>query len=100
MGIKASDFIRGQRVLYIPLHADGDEKHPHCEWGTVSSTNDKYVFVKFDKQLIKLEWNGVTSQACDPSVLKIFPGQIIADPEQYFGQQRLDALVIRELFKI
>lgn len=56
-------------MLYVPGVARGDTGHPACERGTVSSTGEKYVFVKFDKQLEKFGWDGTTSQACDPSDL-------------------------------
>lgn len=46
----------GDRVKYIPNYGD-------CEWGSVSSWNDHYVFVKYDKQVSKLGWEGTTSQA-------------------------------------
>jgi len=31
----------GDRVLYVPNHAEGDRSHPDCEWGTISSFNSK-----------------------------------------------------------
>ena len=58
-----------KRVIYIPGHAFGDKNHPDCEHGAVSSSNDKVVFVKFDRQLNKFGWNGTTSQACNPEDL-------------------------------
>lgn len=59
----------GQRVAYVPLHAHGDRNHPDVETGTVSSTNAKNAFVRFDRQVSKLGWEGATSQSCDPSDL-------------------------------
>lgn len=53
---KPSDFSEGERVRYVPGHAHGDERHPDCEDGTVTSTNDAAVFVRFGAR------NG--SQAC------------------------------------
>lgn len=41
------DFKPGDRVLYVPYHANGDTKHEDCELGFVSSTNDKFVFVRY-----------------------------------------------------
>ena len=55
-----------QRVIYVPPHAKGLLTHSDCEKGTVSSSNDKYIFVKFDKQVERLGWKETTSQACDP----------------------------------
>jgi hypothetical protein len=57
------------RVAYVPRHAEGDMEHPDVEQGVVSSVNSKYVFVKFDKHLTRLGWDGTTSQACDPDDL-------------------------------
>lgn len=64
-----SDFEPDDRVIYIPLHADGDPAHPDCEHGAVSSTNKKFVFVKFDQHVKKFGWDGAMSQACDPNDL-------------------------------
>lgn len=55
------------RVAYVPAHAEWDKSA--IEYGTVSSKNDKYVFIKFDKQLEKFGWDGTTSQSCDPNDL-------------------------------
>lgn len=55
------------RVAYVPTHAEWDKSA--IEYGTVSSKNDKYVFVKFDKQLAKFGWDGTTSQSCVPNDL-------------------------------
>lgn len=63
-------FRVGERVVYIPGHAEGDISHPDCECGKVSSTNEKFVFVRFDQHVKKFGWDGATSQACDPSDLK------------------------------
>lgn len=41
-----TDFQVGELVVYIPPHADDDPKHPDCEYGIVSSVNDKFVFIK------------------------------------------------------
>ena len=62
-------FPSGTRVRYVPGHAEGNEHHPDCEDGTVSSVNHRYVFVKFDKQLRKFGWDGTTSQSCQPGNL-------------------------------
>lgn len=57
------------RVRYIPRHAFGGEDHKDIEDGVISSRNDKYVFVKFDKQIVRLGSEGVTPQACNPKDL-------------------------------
>lgn len=43
------DFEIGQRVTYVPNHADGNAQHPDCERGVVTSINDSIntVFVRF-----------------------------------------------------
>ena len=68
---KTSDFKPQMRVRYVPMHAYGNITHPDCEDGTVSSVNMHFVFVKFDKQVAKFGWDGTTSQACQPSGLRL-----------------------------
>ena len=55
------DFNVGDRVLYIPLHANGDRNHPDCEVGVVTSKNDYFVFVRYNP----LSINGVATDADD-----------------------------------
>jgi len=50
------------RVAYVPTHAEWDTSA--IEHGTVSSKNERYVFVKFDKLVAKFGWDGTTSQSC------------------------------------
>jgi hypothetical protein len=57
------------RVAYVPTHAGGDLGHKDVERGSISSKNDRNVFVKFDKQVARLGWDGTTSQACSPEDL-------------------------------
>lgn len=64
-----ADLAPRMRVAYVPTHANGDLNHKDVERGSVSSTNDKYAFVKFDKQLAKFGWDGTTSQSCRPEDL-------------------------------
>ena len=61
----------GVRVAYIPGHAFGDMTHPDVEHGIVSSSNDKNVFVKFDRIVSRLGLDGTTSQSCCPEDLVI-----------------------------
>ena len=63
---KASDFKPGQRVEYVEFDGPADP-------GTVSSTNDKTVFVRFDRHVNKFGWDGATSQGCDPNDLHTLP---------------------------
>lgn len=61
--MKTTDFKEGDRVAYKARH------EATLIWGTVSSVNDTYVFVRFDEQVSKLGWHGTTSQACTPKQL-------------------------------
>jgi len=63
-----TDFTQGIRVRYQPFIGCDESQY---EFGNVSSTNAKYVFVKFDKQVQKLGWDGATSQSCRPEDLRI-----------------------------
>lgn len=63
---KVEDFHSGQRVEYVDFDGTGDP-------GTVSSKNSVNVFVRFDKHVAKLGWDGATSQACNPNDLHVIP---------------------------
>ena len=69
-----SEFQKGQRVLYVPHHAGEDLAHPDCQKGVVSSTNDKWVFVKYDNLdcVMKTGDEPYTAQATDPNDLRRF----------------------------
>lgn len=69
------------RVAYVPSHVvkSGqsilDNLHNReTEFGGISSWNDQTIFVKFDKQVAKLGWEGTTSQGCYPEDLLISGG--------------------------
>lgn len=64
-----SQFVPADRVRYVPGHARGDASHVDCLDGAVSSQNGHSVFVKFDKLVARLGWEGTTSQSCDPADL-------------------------------
>ena len=38
---------KGSKVTYIPTHAKGDANHSDSEGGTISSWNDRFVFVNY-----------------------------------------------------
>lgn len=59
----SKQFKPQDRVCYEP-------KHGKAQWGTVSSVNEKYVFVRFDEQVSRLGWEGATSKACLPSQIR------------------------------
>ena len=69
--MKTSDFKHGDRVTYIPTHAGRDIKHKDCENGVVSSTNDRFVFVKYDNGMCIMTTGDepYTSQATNPDDL-------------------------------
>ena len=52
----------GSKVTYIPRHAKDDASHPDAEGGTISSWNDKFVFVNYGRT--------GTSQATPPELLR------------------------------
>lgn len=64
-------FKKGDQVLYIPRHAKGDKNHPDCEKGIVSSTNYKFVFVKYDNAMCIMTTGDepYTSKATNPEDL-------------------------------
>jgi hypothetical protein len=66
-----SEFKPSERVRYVPSHAQGDQTHPDCEDGTVSSVSEKgtTVFVRFDKTVARIGLAGATSQGCYPEDL-------------------------------
>ena len=69
--VKISDFKKGDKVKYIPTHANGDRKHKDCENGVVSSTNDRFVFVKYDNAMCIMTTGDepYTAQATKPEDL-------------------------------
>jgi hypothetical protein len=58
-------FQDGDRVLYIPGHAQGDPNHEDCEMGHVTRSTDKFVFVRFGPNRYP--------QACDAANLVKLP---------------------------
>jgi hypothetical protein len=53
------EYKQGDRVAYIPIHAEGDITHKDVEQGEIVSVNHLYIFVRFDNQ--------VTPKACSPT---------------------------------
>lgn len=63
---KLTDEDVGMSVCYVPVQARFDGKggwlnHPDCEWGRISSWNDRYINVRFGNKL--------NTQACNPKDL-------------------------------
>lgn len=67
--MKLEDVTNGMLVAYVPMHANGNLMHPDVEDGVVSSKNDRFVFVKYHKQVSNLGWEGATAQATRPEDL-------------------------------
>jgi len=77
------DFSKGERVVFVPHHISimdilrftgaplRNKKKWKLEEGVVSSTNDTWVFVKFDNLDMKMVTGDepYTAQACDPRQL-------------------------------
>lgn len=61
--MSTSKFSKGERVVYIPRHANGDPRHPDSELGIVWRVSDNLVFVKFDN-------SPYTAKGCNPSDLE------------------------------
>lgn len=54
----ADDFKVGDKVLYVPVHAQGDKTHEACEHGTVTRVPQPLkdtVFVRYDKDGINAQ---------------------------------------------
>lgn len=41
------DFKRGDQIVYIPLHANGDAEHPDCEFGFVTSVRPSGCYCRY-----------------------------------------------------
>ncbi len=72
--MKISDFKKGDAVWYMPQHANKDPRHADCQRGVVSSSNDSFVFVKYDCTACKMVTGDepYTAQATDPQDLMKF----------------------------
>lgn len=67
--MKLEEAIPGTKVVYKKMIFS----YLDMEHGIVSSKNEKYIFVKFQKQIDKFGWDGTTSQSCNPSDLTLVP---------------------------
>ena len=57
-----NDLNIGDQVLYVPDHAMNDHNHPSCEYGLVSSKNERFAFVRYIRDRMLQS----TAQATDP----------------------------------
>lgn len=71
--MKPEDFKKGQLVIYIPGHANGDHQHLDCQRGVVSSTNESWVFVKYNNAMCIMTTGdeSYTAAATDPDDLRM-----------------------------
>ena len=62
----------GDRVAYVPYHAEGNINHADVEYGIISLIKEFMpgdiprftYFVRFDKTVQLLGWEGTTGQGC------------------------------------
>ena len=47
---RTTDFLEGMRVLYIPMHAEGNPDHRDCERGVVTFIGSEFVFVRYGNE--------------------------------------------------
>lgn len=68
--VRLTDFKKGQRVRYVAYN--------QAEDGVISSTNDFYVFVKFDNKIMTMVTGDepYTAQACKPEDLEIIDNEL------------------------
>lgn len=62
-------------VVYAATHlrdGDGSIASWNSERGMVSSSNERFIFIKFYSTLSSLGWHGATAQAC--SLEDVIPG--------------------------
>ena len=45
--VELTEEHKGSKVTYVPRHAKDNASHPNAEGGTISSWNDKFVFVNY-----------------------------------------------------
>uniref|UniRef100_A0A6M3L608 Uncharacterized protein n=1 Tax=viral metagenome TaxID=1070528 RepID=A0A6M3L608_9ZZZZ len=45
--VKTNDFKRGDQIMYIPIHANNNPKHPDCEKGFVTSVKGESIFCRY-----------------------------------------------------
>lgn len=83
--MKAEEF-KDKRVVYVPNHALPDTSHKDAERGKVSSVNDTFVFVKFDKQVNLLGWDNTVAQACNPR--NLYLESFVDDPDPEIARYR------------
>ncbi len=65
--MKKVDVTVQMRVAYIPRFRD--IKYKDVEFGTVSSIGEKYIYVRFDKDIKQLGWERCCGEACFPEDL-------------------------------
>ena len=46
-GTPVTSAHKGEEVIYVPSHANGDVQHQDCERGEITSFNGVHVFVRY-----------------------------------------------------
>lgn len=49
--LKLSDLKTGTQVAYLPDHAENDITHPDVQFGFITSTNERFAFVRYWKKM-------------------------------------------------
>jgi diphthamide synthase subunit DPH2 len=57
-------FNVGDKVIYLPHHVKGDKDHEDCEYGIVTQTDSRRVYVMFNDDYTR------GSKACNPEQLR------------------------------
>ncbi len=56
-GVELTESNIGDKVTYIPRHAEGNASHPDCEEGRIKSWNDGGVFVDYVRNIAKTNFD-------------------------------------------
>jgi hypothetical protein len=100
-GIELLPDFKGAPVVYVPMHAGGDVTHRDCESGTISSWNDKFVFVSYRGNSRAtdprdLRWLGKPNEAewfsncCGAAPKEWFEQRICSDCKEHCSYERHD----------
>jgi hypothetical protein len=61
----------GDRVIWVPMEANGNPDSPHCSCGTISRFDGKRVMVKFDAAVEVDGFEAAQEVAIDPRTLRV-----------------------------
>lgn len=65
-------FERGDQIIYVPLHAEGNTMHPDCQFGFVTSARSNIVWCRYwyDIPTRQLRTKS-NSESCGPDALRL-----------------------------